>query len=124
VLLCTSVADRICLRAIEQHCEIIDVSVELARAGITNSVLLPGQILCDSPIAEIRAGSDSYAIEKTKVERLENICSRFGRTLRLFCMPEFYKSGALLSCLVMHIRQPIDSTTGPAVPWQLPLSGS
>ena len=28
VLLCTSVADRICLRAIEQHCEIIDVSVE------------------------------------------------------------------------------------------------
>jgi arginine dihydrolase len=124
VLLCTSVADRICLRAIEQHCEIIDVSVELARAGITNSVLLPGQILCDSPIAELRAGSDSYAIEKTKVERLENICSRFGRTLRLFCMSEFYKSGALLSCLVMHIRQPIDNTRGPAVPWQRPLGGS
>ena len=33
VLVCTSVADHTSIRAIEQHCEIIDVSLEDARAG-------------------------------------------------------------------------------------------
>ena len=48
--MCTSLADRVCIQAIEQRCEIIDVSVEQARAGITNSLLLPGEVLCDSNI--------------------------------------------------------------------------
>lgn len=113
VLLCTSLADRICIRAIEQHCEIIDVSLEHARAGITNSLLLRGEVLCDSPIVELGKESPSYSIEKAKIERLENICSRFGRTLHVFCMSEFYKSGALLSCLIMHIKQLTDGTRRP-----------
>lgn len=112
VLLCTSLADRICIRAIEQHCEIIDVSLEHARAGITNSLLLPGEVLCDSAIAEIGKESHAYSVEKTKIKCLENICSRFGLTLRVFCMSEFYKSGALLSCLIMHIKQLTDGTQG------------
>ena len=110
VLVCTSVADRICLRALEQHCEIIDVSLEHARAGITSCFLLPGEILCDSDLVELGKESHYYPIEKAKIERLENICSRFGLTLRVFCMSEFYKSGAQLSCLIMHIRQATDDT--------------
>lgn len=105
VLMCTSVADQICIRAIEQHCEIIDVSLDDARAGITNSLLLPGEILCDSAIMELNNESPKYPIEKSKIEHLERICSRFGRTLRIFCMSEFYKSGAMLSCLIMPIKQ-------------------
>ena len=105
VMLCTSLADRMCVRALEQHCEIIDVSVEQARAGITNCLLLRGEVLCDSPIVELGKESPSYSIEKAKIEGLEAICSRFGLALRAFCMSEFYKSGALLSCLVMHIKQ-------------------
>lgn len=105
VLLCTSLADPKCLKAIEQHCEIIDISVELARAGITNCLLLPGEMICDSTIVKLSKESSSYPIERSKIERLESMCSRFGRTLRVFCMSEFYKSGALLSCLIMHIRQ-------------------
>lgn len=112
VLLCTSVADRASLRAIERHCEIIDVSLEHARAGITNGLLLPGELLCDSPIATLRKGSEAYAVEKSKIERLEEIGARFGRAVRLFCMSEFYKSGALLSCLIMHIRQVTDGPRG------------
>ena len=104
VLLCTSVADQNSVRAIERHCEIIDVPLDEARAGITNSLMLPGEILCDSPIDELSKGSPSYSIEKAKLKRLENICSRFGRTLHVFCMSEFYKSGALLSCLIMHVN--------------------
>jgi N-dimethylarginine dimethylaminohydrolase len=105
VLLCTAVTDRGSLRALERHCEIIDVSLPHARAGITNGLLLSDELLCDSPIATLRKGSEAYDVEKTKLERLEEIGARFGRTLRLFCMSEFYKSGALLSCLIMHIRQ-------------------
>jgi N-dimethylarginine dimethylaminohydrolase len=108
VLLCTSVADRASLRALERHCEIIDISLQHTRAGITNGLLLPNEILCDSPVATLRRGSESYAVEKSKIERLEEIGARFGRAVRLFCMSEFYKSGALLSCLVMHIRQVTD----------------
>ena len=106
VLLCTTIADRTCIQAIERHCEIIDVSLEEARAGITNCVVLADEVLCDFPIAELSAEKPAYAIEKAKIERLEIICARAGRTLRVFCMSEFYKSGALLSCLIMHIRQP------------------
>jgi N-dimethylarginine dimethylaminohydrolase len=110
VLACTSVADPICLRALEQHCEIIDVSLEHARAGITSCFLLAGEVLCDSEIVELGKESPYYSIEKAKIERLENICSRFGLALRVFGMSEFYKSGAQLSCLIMHIRQATDGT--------------
>jgi len=108
VMLCTELADPTCLRAIERNCEIIDVSLEHARAGITNSLLLAGEVLCDSPIDQLSKQNPSYLIEKTKIRRLESICSRFSRKVRIFCMSEFYKSGALLSCLVMHIKQHID----------------
>ena len=84
--------------------------LEDARAGITNCLLLPGEVLCDSNIMELGKESPKYPIEKSKIDRLETICSRFGRTLRVFCMSEFYKSGALLSCLIMHIKQNADST--------------
>jgi N-dimethylarginine dimethylaminohydrolase len=109
VLLCTSVADQNSVQAIERHCEIIDVPLDEARAGITNSLMLPGEILCDSPIDELSKGCPSYLIEKTKLKRLERICSRFGHSLHFFCMSEFYKSGALLSCLIMHVNRLADT---------------
>jgi N-dimethylarginine dimethylaminohydrolase len=108
VLVCTSVAGRRSLRALEQRCEIIDVSLQHARAGLTSCLLLPGEILCDSDIVELGKTSEFYSVEKSKIERLETICSRFGRTLHVFCMSEFYKSGAQLSCLMMHVRTPTD----------------
>ena len=43
-------------------------------------------------------------IERSKIDLLEGICFRFNRTLRVFSMPEFYKSGAQLSCLIMPLR--------------------
>ena len=108
VLLCTSLADRMCVRAIEQHCEIIDVSVEHARAGITNSLLLPGEVLCDFGYYRARQREPVLLNRESQDRAPREICSRFGRTLRVFCMSEFYKSGALLSCLIMHIKQATD----------------
>ena len=57
---------------------------------------------------ELDKENPKYAIEKSKIECLEKIGSRFGHALRVFCMSEFYKSGALLSCLIMHVRQLTD----------------
>jgi len=105
VLVCTSVADRACLKEIERNCEIVDVSLAHARAGITNNILVSGEVLCDSEIHELNRDSELYELEKTKIERLERICARFDRSCHVFCMSEFYKSGALLSCLVLPIRQ-------------------
>ena len=110
VLVCTSVADPACIKEIERHCEIIDVSLAHARAGITNNVLADGEVLCDSEIHELSRDNDLYELEKTKIERLEQICAKFSRSCHVFCMSEFYKSGALLSCLVLPIRQVV----GPA----------
>lgn len=104
VLLCAAGAEEPAVRAIGRHCEIIDVSLAEARAGITNCLLLPGEIVCDSNIAELGKDNAKYPAEKAKIERLEHICARFGRDLHVFSMSEFYKSGALLSCLVMHIK--------------------
>ena len=105
VMLCTAVVDRAELRAIEQRCDIVDVSLEQARSGITNCVLHCGEVLCDSDIHELDAGSAWYPGEKAKIEKLERLCARFGLGIRVFCMSEFYKSGALLSCLIMHVTR-------------------
>lgn len=105
IMLCTEGVDETCLESIERRCEVFDVSLEHARAGITNCVRLPGEILCDSPIAHLTKQSPNYSVEKSKIEYLEKLCLRAGLELRIFCMSEFYKSGALLSCLIMHINQ-------------------
>ena len=65
---------------------------------------------CATPlIIELDKESPSYSIEKAKIERLEKPSARGSVAhLRVFCMSEFYKSGALLSCLIMHIKQTTD----------------
>jgi N-dimethylarginine dimethylaminohydrolase len=105
VLVCTATADPASIKEIERHCEIVDVSLEHARAGITNNVLVAREVLCDSDIHELSRDNELYALEKTKIEQLERICARFERSCSVFCMSEFYKSGALLSCLVLPIKQ-------------------
>jgi N-dimethylarginine dimethylaminohydrolase len=104
VLLCTAIADPVCLRELERHCEIIDISREQAYAGTTNGLLLSGELLCGSDIRLLDKSNEYYPAERSKIDLLESICLRFDRTLRVFSMSEFYKSGALLSCLIMPIR--------------------
>lgn len=105
VMLCTALADKTAVKQIERHCEIVDITPEEARSGMTNGLLLPDEVLCDTDIGELASTEPRYAVEKSKIERLQRISTRFGRSVRLFCMSEFYKSGALLSCLVMPIAR-------------------
>lgn len=104
VMACTEVADPASLRQLERHCEIISVSREQAQSGVTSGLLLSGELICDSDIAEMNSGHEWYSAERSKLDLLERVCARFGHTLRMFPMPEIYKSGAALSCLVMPLR--------------------
>jgi N-dimethylarginine dimethylaminohydrolase len=93
------------LRAIEQHTEIIPVDTDDALGGMTNSVRLGNMILCASNIAELKKSDELYALEKHKIESLEKICSNAGMEPVIFNLSEYMKSGAMLSCMVMHLNR-------------------
>jgi N-dimethylarginine dimethylaminohydrolase len=105
VVLCTEVASASALRAIERHAEIIDVTLDDAYSGITNSVVLHDAVLCATNPEYLRKGHEYYEHEKAKIAALERICAARGFNPVLFDLSEFYKSGALLSCLIMHLNR-------------------
>jgi N-dimethylarginine dimethylaminohydrolase len=92
------------LRAIEKECAVEFVTRENVRSGLTNSVILGKHLLCDSPISGISRTHPYYASERRKIARLEAIGAKYGLEPRVFNLSEFNKSGAALSCLVMHLN--------------------
>jgi len=110
-LVCTELFDQEELRAIEQHTEIIDVDVEDALGGMTNSVRMGNMILCASNISELKKSHEYYEGEKHKIESLEKICSDAGMEPVIFNLSEYMKSGAMLSCMVMHLNRVDHSKT-------------
>lgn len=114
---CTEVLDEPALHRLEDVVEIIDVPIDAAAFGITNSLLLDKYFLYSSDIEDLSRTDPDYPIETAKIELLESICGQINREPVMFNMSEFYKSGAALSCLLMplnytHYRhaQPVNST--------------
>jgi N-dimethylarginine dimethylaminohydrolase len=103
-MICTELFDPAELQQLEKYTEIVDVSVDDAFGGITNSVRLGNMILCASNIAELKKGEELYDLEKHKIDTLEKICSNEGMEPVLFNLSEYMKSGAMLSCCVMHLN--------------------
>ena len=99
------------LALIEQHTEIIPVDTEDALCGMTNSVRMGNMILCASNIAELKKSHEYYEGEKHKIETLEKICSDAGMEPVIFNLSEYMKSGAMLSCMVMHLNRVDHSKT-------------
>ena len=110
-LVCTELYDPEEIRAIEQHTEIIDVDVEDALGGMTNSVRMGNMILCASNISEMKKSHEYYEGEKHKIKSLEKICSDAGMEPVIFNLSEYMKSGAMLSCMVMHLNRVDHSKT-------------
>lgn len=104
LLLCTELVDDATIKEIEQYANIIDVSADHAYCGITNSVRVGKQILCASNLNDMKITDEFYNDEKTKVETLTKICSKEGFEPVFFNLSEFYKSGAMLSCMMMHLN--------------------
>lgn len=91
------------IEAIKKEVEIIPVTKEEAYAGITNSVRIGYEVFNGKSVSETLVGTESYKWEIAKQKKLEEVCSRFGLGLTYFDMGEFLKSGALLSCMVLHL---------------------
>ncbi len=110
-LVCTELFNPEELAQIENHTEIIDVNIDDALGGMTNSVRMGNMILCASNIAELKKSDELYEGEKHKIESLEKICANEGMEPVIFNLSEYMKSGAMLSCMVMHLNRVDHSKT-------------
>ena len=108
-LVCTEMFEEDELAQLEQHTEIIDISVDDAFNGLTNSVRLGNMILCASNLSEMTRADENYEAEKAKINTLEKICFNEGLEPVFFNLSEYMKSGAMLSCMMMHLNY-IDQT--------------
>jgi N-dimethylarginine dimethylaminohydrolase len=104
-LVCTELFDEEELQMIEKETEIIDIHVDDALCGLTNSVRLGNMVLCASNIAELKKSHEYYEGEKHKIETLEKICGDAGMEPVIFNLSEYMKSGAMLSCMMMHLNR-------------------
>jgi hypothetical protein len=90
---------------LEKVTNIIDVSAEEAYSGICNSVRLPKVVLNSSHLHELKKGSEDYQHELQKNRKLEDIAANLALEVCFFNLSEYHKSGALLSCMVMHLNR-------------------
>jgi hypothetical protein len=98
------VIDKPTLRRIERHAEIHDVALEHAHFGITNCVVVGDEVACSSDLDTLPKSHPQYEQEKRKNLRLEEICASLSMQPVYIDLMEFEKSGAGLSCLVMHLN--------------------
>jgi N-dimethylarginine dimethylaminohydrolase len=104
-LVCTELFTRKEIAALESVTNIISVTAEECFSGICNSVRLPNCVINSSHIHELKAGSEDYRYEVRKNRKLEDIVADLALEVCYFNLSEFHKSGALLSCMVMHLNR-------------------
>ena len=78
--------------------------MEEAESGVTNCVRIGDHVLCASNLEELAATHPDYGYERRKVKTLEEICAKRRLEPVFFNLSEFMKSGAMLSCMVMHLN--------------------
>lgn len=104
-LVCTELFERDEIAEIERYTEVIDVDIDHAFNGLTNSVRLDNMILTASNISELKRTDEDYKGEKEKLRFLEDLCAEEGMEPVIFNISEYMKSGALLSCCVFHLNR-------------------
>jgi hypothetical protein len=53
----------------------------------------------------MKSTDEYYSEEKQKNRKLEDLATQYAFELSFFNLSEFLKSGALLSCMVMHLNR-------------------
>lgn len=104
-LVCTEAFEDEEIAELEKVTNIIDVSEEDCYSGVCNSVRLTNTLLNGSNLLDLKAGTEDYAFEVKKNRRLEDIANELGFDVAYFNLGEFLKSGALLSCMVLHLNR-------------------
>ena len=104
-LVCTELFEEEELIEMEKYTEIINIDVDDAFGGITNSVRLGNMLMCASNISEMKKSHEYYEGEVHKIKTLEKICGDAGMEPVIFNLSEYMKSGAMLSCMMMHLNR-------------------
>ena len=104
-LVCTELFEEEELVKMEKYTELIDIDIDDAFCGLTNSVRMGNMILCASNISELKKSHEYYAGEVHKIKTLEKICGDAGMEPVIFNLSEYMKSGAMLSCMMMHLNR-------------------
>ena len=104
-LVCTELFEEEELIEMEKYTELIDIDIDDAFGGITNSVRLGNMIMCASNISELKKSHEYYEGEVHKIKTLEKICGDAGMEPVIFNLSEYMKSGAMLSCMMMHLNR-------------------
>lgn len=104
-LVCTEMYTRSEVKQIEKVTNIIEVTVDDCFSGMCNSVRLGNSLLNASNIHDMKSTDEYYAEERDKNRKLEDIATQFGFEVSFFNLSEYLKSGALLSCMVMHLNR-------------------
>ena len=104
-IVCTELYSKKELAELGKFTNIIPVTADEAFSGICNSVRLPNQVLNSSHIHDLKAGTEDYKMELQKNRKLEDISANLALEVSYFNLSEFHKSGALLSCMVMHLNR-------------------
>jgi N-dimethylarginine dimethylaminohydrolase len=104
VMLATSLMDKKEIKAVEKYAEIIDVPKKVAYAGTCNCCRVQQLILCASSISSRSQDDEAYEDEKMKVDFLTKVATDNGFEPVFFSISEFEKSGAQLSCMIMHLN--------------------
>lgn len=102
----TPLMDKKTIKEIEKHVNVISVSKESGKQGLTNCVRFGNFILNGTYIHHYKKGTDDYDAEKDKNDELEKICAKEGYEPIFFSITEAEKNGAALSCMIMHMNWP------------------
>jgi N-dimethylarginine dimethylaminohydrolase len=104
-LVCTEMYSQREIQQLESVTGIIDVTADECFSGICNCVRLGNTLLNASNIHELSSSDELYRYELAKNRKLEDIATRNAFEVAYFNLSEFLKSGALLSCMVMHLNR-------------------
>jgi len=104
-LICTELLQPAEIAEFEEITDVIDVSLDEAYSGICNSLRLPKVVLNSSHLHDLKVGTEDYQRELQKNRKLEDTASNFALEVAYFNLSEYHKSGALLSCMVMHLNR-------------------
>lgn len=105
-IVCTSVYTPEEIKAIEAETEIVSVSKKCAYSAITNLVRVGTTLCAGSAIGSMSEKDKEYADEKKYIDTLTKIATDNGLGVSLFNISEACKSGAALSCMVLHMNIP------------------
>ena len=108
ILLCKSLCSKEEVAEIEaEGINIIDVPLEFAESGVTNNVRVGNLVLNSSDIYELDRTDDAedWHLENDKNEWLIDTLLNLGMEPVFVNLSELTKSGAMLSCCVMHANR-------------------